>query len=156
MLFDKNSTMEENPIIQQMKKSNFHFYLTGSRRFGWPNSESDWDFFTQNTPKTILFLKTLGFRYNNVSDYGELDRMVDVVFTWGPIAGEPVYLAQSGIYHRPLIPSSKIDVQLVRDVEFRKFQVNIVDKNSQLKYYLRSLPKNERHVFWNTLTGVLS
>ena len=141
MLFDKNSTMEENPIIQQMKKSNFHFYLTGSRRFGWPNSESDWDFFTQNTPKTILFLKTLGFRYNNVSDYGELDRMVDVVFTWGPLAGDP---------------SSKIDVQLVRDVEFRKFQVNIVDKNSQLKYYLRSLPKNERHVFWNTLTGVLS
>jgi hypothetical protein len=41
--------------------SNPEFMLTGSRAFGYGSEESDWDYFTKDTPEVINYLTMIGF-----------------------------------------------------------------------------------------------
>ena len=47
--------------LDKLSASKHSFYLTGSRFFGTSHSDSDWDFFCQNTQEIIEWLSANGY-----------------------------------------------------------------------------------------------
>jgi len=56
-------------ILIKMCKSSLQFFLTGSRFFGWEKPDSDWDFFTQTSPRTAEVLRAFGLREDTSQSY---------------------------------------------------------------------------------------
>ena len=52
-------------VLAMLQESDFDFYLTGSRYFGNPRGESDYDFFVQHSEAVAEYLENLGFRADN-------------------------------------------------------------------------------------------
>ncbi|MCK5611070.1 hypothetical protein KAR91_54860 [Candidatus Pacearchaeota archaeon] len=106
-----------------LKESNFTFYLTGSRYFGGKHSDSDWDFFTEDSEEVRVFLGKLGFERLKSTKYA--DHGVTCVY-------------------RHL---EKIDVQLVEDPGFRQsIQKVLKDK----KHFInRAYSRGTRTHIWN-------
>lgn len=53
--------------IREVVDSSLGFYLTGSRLFGGPRVDSDWDFFIQDTEEVRLWLHQGGFVPEGIS-----------------------------------------------------------------------------------------
>lgn len=53
--------MEDNPILALLQKSTATFIFCGSRKFGGFTSESDWDFWAQNSEELKSWLVRQGF-----------------------------------------------------------------------------------------------
>lgn len=63
---------EQERILGELDRMPVAFYLTGSRRFGTPQSNSDYDFFVHVdslTQADHLFLQNLGFFPDSATDY---------------------------------------------------------------------------------------
>lgn len=78
----------------------FDFYLTGSRFWGNAKEDSDWDFYTLNTPDVQRYLeKICEFKLAQAAEYGE-DTTITRVYEKG-------------------VGADKIQVQLVTNVEHK-------------------------------------
>ena len=53
--------IELQNYLSILENSKFAFQLTGSRFFGNATEKSDWDFFVQNSPEAIDFLRSNNF-----------------------------------------------------------------------------------------------
>lgn len=90
-----------------MKDVGHVFQLTGSRFFGTETSNSDWDFFTQDSKGVRLWLSTNGFElYPNTSSYAGDGFCVDVF----------VYKDEDCDTN----PSHQIHVQIVKDFALKQ------------------------------------
>lgn len=91
-------------IVKEMRNSEFTFYLTGSRFWGNYNYQSDWDFFTQDSPEVRTWLKKFNFvEYSNDTHYSSDDQCLSVYNFKG--SSEPF---------------DHIHIQVVADVEIKK------------------------------------
>ena len=62
MIIGQNQpNIKQMEIVSRLQQSEFKFYLTGSRFFGDPRPDSDWDFFCGWDVGIYSFLKSLGF-----------------------------------------------------------------------------------------------
>jgi len=57
----RNKFTNETSLIAEFERSQFVFYLTGSRQFGTHTYDSDFDFFVGEQPNLDEFLLALGF-----------------------------------------------------------------------------------------------
>jgi len=73
MLISFSTKNETQRILEILEKNSFKFYLTGSRFFGTDRPDSDWDFFTQDSPEVRQFLRENGFREINPDSYFEFE-----------------------------------------------------------------------------------
>lgn len=64
-----NSTLGIPAPVLTFFTSKFDFYQTGSRYWGTPNENSDWDFFVQDSQQVREFLEKLGFNNNSEATY---------------------------------------------------------------------------------------
>ena len=64
---------------EALESSIIAFYLTGSRFFGNAREDSDWDFFTDDTPVTRDFLRRNGFLPTLAHTYLQ-DQMITAVY----------------------------------------------------------------------------
>lgn len=72
-------------IIREMEKSDFSFFLTGSRFWGNAHPNSDWDFFTDDTPEVRHWLLEHGFvKYKATTAYTS-DGQCNAVFVHGNV-----------------------------------------------------------------------
>lgn len=76
MLVDLNKIL--HPVLCALVTSNHQFHLTGSRFFGNARENSDWDFFTYNTPEVQGMLQALDFQYVSES-YADDPEVVTVL-----------------------------------------------------------------------------
>ena len=107
-------------IHDELRNSKFEFYLTGSRYLGGANDNSDWDYFTQNSPGVRDFLQRLGFKHD-----------------------------LSGYYDDPLIVSvmcsGDVHVQLCLNVESKE-RVQWTLKNNGVRF--DRIPKDQARRIW--------
>jgi len=90
-------------ILNKLEYSVFTFYPTGSRYFGGVSSESDWDFFVEDSKEVREFLCQMGFESNDAEAYDDST----VVAVWS-------YYTRSS-WDKGL---TKIDVQLISEKKF--------------------------------------
>ncbi len=74
-------------VIQKMMENETEFFLTGSRAFGTSTVKSDFDFFTEHSTSTIVFLENLGFTkldkyYGDDEDVELFDSRTVTVYRW--------------------------------------------------------------------------
>lgn len=119
----KNATTKIHEVITQMNKSEFDFYLTGSRFFGGAQADSDWDFFAEYSNEIVSFLLNIGFRYKPTNNY--FDRQTIEVLEFG----------------------REIDVQLVNNATIKNTAQEIMRAT---KWYTIT-DVNLRRVIWNEL-----
>lgn len=101
----------------------FDYYVTGSRFFGNARADSDFDYFTQNTFDTRMWLKRNGFRkLPEGASYYNCD----------------INLAQ--VYRK-----GNVDIQLVKDVSKKLKAQEILKANG----VLNNLDKSARRAAWN-------
>lgn len=82
----QNFTLPMPAIIREMEKSDFSFYLTGSRFWGNTHSDSDWDFFTDDCEAVRQWLRQNGFEhYRSTSSYAG-DGQCNAVFVLGDVS----------------------------------------------------------------------
>jgi hypothetical protein len=113
--------------IECLDASKFQFNLTGSRFLECEQKESDYDFFTQDSPEVRAFL--------NLMEFQEL----------APPKNHTCTIGDGGCMeaHYHLDPSvssvwrrAKVDIQLVEDPELRLKMQNII-KGSKLGYLFK-------------------
>ena len=124
-------------VLDEMEKSEFDFFLTGSRFFGGHRSDSDYDFFVDNASidgkRVELFLSKLGF---NTQEY-------------------PLYKDEQTVevYKHKHFP---IHIQITEDATLKKDIQNTIDKaqlqNTWAQEYLRSASPADKTNFWNFIT----
>src|SRR5690606_2474031 len=119
----KNATTKIHEVITQMNRSEFDFYLTGSRFFGGAQADSDWDFFAEYSNEIVSFLLNIGFRYKPTNNY--FDRQTIEVLEFG----------------------REIDVQLVNNATIKNTAQEIMRAT---KWYTIT-DVNLRRVIWNEL-----
>lgn len=132
-----NSELNLMRQLQQLdNESNFTFILTGSRKFGGARTDSDYDFYTEDSANTRDYLLSVGFT--------ELIASVDLAKAY---PDDPnvcaVYRWQSGIH--------QIDVQLVRDVKRKA----IVEEIIYMTHVTYSLDKMQIRRVWKALYSAL-
>lgn len=77
----KNTILETPPVVLMFVTSKFDFYQTGSRYWGTPKEDSDWDFFVQDSQEVREFLGSLGFENSIEATYdGDLHCRAVYVF----------------------------------------------------------------------------
>ena len=96
----ENPSSPVNGVLDQMRASNWDFYLTGSRFFGNSNLESDWDFFTEDNGKVVDFLWDLGF---TIIPFNEMVAKMDDCTYYDPSV-RTVLVHDTGIHVQVLRP----------------------------------------------------
>lgn len=109
-------------MLDTLKNSKFEFYLTGSQFFGGAESDSDWDFFAQDSPDVWDYLHALKF-------------------VWVPNEGYKD--ATSVFYYRDRVTDTAYHIQLVPDVAHK------LRAQMMLKPFLKYIPKNLHRILWN-------
>jgi len=110
--------------IENLMKSEFTFYLTGSRFFGNVTEKSDWDFFVKDSPEVREFLESICFSYEYQGNSGYKDAFLTTV-----------------MYSR--IPRG-IHVQLINEVELK-----VKVQNYLKDFPWDSIPKENRDAIWD-------
>lgn len=64
-----NMPTTKKTMLDKIQESEFFFYLTGSRFFGYSGPRSDWDFFCEKRPGLLAWLSQNGFTYVPSSNY---------------------------------------------------------------------------------------
>jgi hypothetical protein len=114
-----------------LRISSFEFQLTGSRFFGTSNSNSDFDFFTEDPAGAVAdYLESEGFKLQKA----------------------PLPLYQDG-FTSYVYRKGRVDVQIVNNAELKTFIQNEII-NSQAVESLYHLPKLLRVDFWRLLYAV--
>jgi len=122
-----------HPVVFSMLSNEvIRFHLTGSRFFGTARPESDWDFFTDYSVRTILFLRELGFSTltESSSSYNDQETRMVMRFLDGKI---------------------QIDVQLVNNSAKKVRINNAIKHRPDFLRLMNSLKKSERAAFWDLL-----
>uniref|UniRef100_A0A6M3JH41 Nucleotidyltransferase n=1 Tax=viral metagenome TaxID=1070528 RepID=A0A6M3JH41_9ZZZZ len=96
-------------ILEEFKRSEIKFKLTGSRYFGCPREDSDYDFFTEYTPKTAIWLEQLGFTSGRTL----------AKRTYDDIATEVVYAHIRGNIHVQLVKPAMIKAKGIAQEIFK-------------------------------------
>lgn len=81
----QNFTLPMPSVIREMDQSNFSFFLTGSRFWGNTHSNSDWDFFTDDTPEVRRWLSEHGFEHYKATSTYAGDGQCNAVFVHGDV-----------------------------------------------------------------------
>lgn len=123
-------------LLGDLNSSNFQFYATGSRALGKPKKESDWDFYTQDTPEVREWLEEHGF-IEDGHGYPE-DLQCAVVYSWQRL--DAIWITE------------RIDVQCVADVVL-KTKVQAVIKKNMLAY---NMPKEYMKRVWKAMYELLA
>lgn len=111
-------------LIRKLSHSYYKFYLTGSRYFGFSEADSDWDFFTGDTPGVIDYLKVSGFTR---------------------ISMKPEWLGQNtvGIWKH----DCKVEIAVQKDVEMKKKAQEYLKEN--LIPRLKAAERFKRNEIWD-------
>jgi len=118
----------DSSIIGKLEKSEFSFYLTGSRFFGGYHSKSDWDYFVSDNARVRDFLYSLGFYESE---------------------GEALLRYDDSTIVTVLVYND-IHIQLVKDATFKhQVQLLLLQTNS-----LHSVPKESRKFVWNAAIAI--
>lgn len=107
-----------------LETSEFQFHLTGSRAFNCAKSDSDWDFFCQNSPEVQDFLVQNDFYPDSFAGY-ETSTLV--------------------------FKRENIHIQLVDSFESKLKANNEILTNRYLHILHNSLDKSKRKHLWNYL-----
>ena len=121
---NKNTLID---VTMKMEGSSFKFVLTGSRYFKTVHSNSDWDYFAQDSEEVKTFLKDVGFKKDPEAKYYQDDLTVAVY-------------QHSG---------ANIHVQLVTDVELKEFVQSTT--RIELNDISHRVSKVDMHHVWNAL-----
>ena len=122
-------------VLLKMEESPFNFHLTGSRFFGDHNVDSDYDFFTKDTPEVRIFLESLGLEAQHISQYSE-DQLLTAVY----------HLELEDDRCQILPGFEGIDVQLVEELDDKIFC-----QETLKEFYPHGLPgkKTGHSDLWN-------
>jgi predicted nucleotidyltransferase len=113
----------DTSIIGKLEKSEFSFYLTGSRFFGGYHPGSDWDYFVTDSLKVRGFLDSLGFSEDENLTLQQYDDSTIIT----------------------VMSYNDIQIQLVKDANFKhEVQTLLLQTNG-----LHSVPKASRKFVWN-------
>lgn len=116
-------------IIENFRNSAFIFTLTGSRFFGNPNEDSDWDFFVEFSSKLVHFLNEMGFE--EIEDERYFDGSVATIF-------------------EKKLADGKIQIQVLYPMIYKiKFNLNNWIKNCY-GYSFSTMSKEQRGFVWET------
>ena len=126
-------SLKVDNIIALLCSFNETFYLTGSRFFGNPQLNSDWDFFVCNCSTTKKKLLNLGFKEIN------FEVMVDMGYDRTQFASILEYQAEDGV----------VQIQLVQN-PYSKERVQDLIKSDYLVEF-NSMTKQERKKLWSLL-----
>jgi len=81
-----NANLVTRNILEELEKSKFQFFLTGSRFFGGATAASDTDFFVQDSEEVRHFLShILQMRKVNTRDHNYHDTHCNTVYREGKI-----------------------------------------------------------------------
>jgi hypothetical protein len=137
-------------MFESLDASPFAFYLTGSRFFGGTHSNSDYDFFAEDSLELREILRGLGF-YQEDSSYKD-DQLIETVYRLMPVRNVPWdnrYDHDEDVEKYPVVPGQEgFDIQLVKPGRLAlKLQVQNILKES-FPYGLTG-SKFERAKTWN-------
>ena len=110
--------------IETLNKSQFKFYLTGSRYFGNATATSDWDFFVQDSPMVRKWLESEGYWHGtkfNEEDPHYVDDFMTVLYQCG-----------------------NVHIQVIQYVDW-KYRTQVFLKN----FPWNTVEKNHRDRVWN-------
>lgn len=118
-------------VLDRMSSSTLEFHLVGSRRFGFYNGESDWDFFCPNTKEHIEFLHKNGFSPKQ-DDITYTDKQCVAVYEFG----------------------TEIDVQVRLDVNLYETVCKWLELHPLYNYKLHMMPKDMQHTVWDIMLAM--
>lgn len=116
---------ENNSIVTALEKSEFTFYLTGSRFFGNAHEKSDWDFFTEDSGDALRdYLRRIGFRRldSKTTEYTDMN----VIDIW---------------------ENQNVHVQVIRNLHFKRKAQVLLNTKPFKAIYLAATKTRRRHLW---------
>lgn len=116
---------ENNSIVTALEKSEFTFYLTGSRFFGNAREKSDWDFFTEDSGDALRdYLRRIGFRRldSKTTEYTDMN----VIDIW---------------------ENQNVHVQVIRNLHFKRKAQVLLNTKPFKAIYLAATKTRRRHLW---------
>jgi len=143
MLVGMNQT---RTILDEMHASHFEFHLTGSRFFGGSNERSDFDFYCEDNPEIVKWLKERGFSKVKNGSYTD-DMCCSSVFLWE----SQVYDKDGRMIENP---HPNVHVQLTQNIGIKTWVQNVLKKRGLLRLNGLPVSKAIARLIWNTAYNV--
>lgn len=113
--------------IRKLTFSNYKFYLSGSRYFGYSKPDSDWDFFVQSDGERLwVYLKKHGFKRLSMNP------------EWFDDMCEAIFSHESGVH-----------VACVTNSDMKKHAQGYILNNPKLLEELKHSNRDTRRLVWN-------
>lgn len=133
MLINVNDSL--TCVLNVMNLSDHYFHETGSRHFGHASLQSDWDFFTEDSPEARKFLENLGFKEVPGGYLTTRDQTDDPTI--------------ATVYHHP---RANVHVQLIWDMDLKIKAQEVIEKNKLIRYNMTKFQKAD---VWKTVIRTL-
>ena len=121
-----------NDVVNELAKSEFEFYLTGSRFFGHNRTDSDFDFFVEHSQEVVEFLHSLGFQ-KECSAYNDC--------------------SAHSVYCNPV---ANVHVQVLKNKRaayIKEITQNLMKKHNILPIFVRN--REDERIWWNQFLTIV-